>query len=1131
MSRTKKRNASEAFEAGTDGTEATKKRHKKRQSKHQRTEISDHDDAAAQLQRESQQSSTEPAPATAAEQTAEPSQQERKSRKRKKKDKAAKDVAPEQIGDAVDTGSPAIHFEADTLDHDAFDGLTKKEKKMMIKKAKKQRKLEEQTAESASTPTQEMEPQGVQSPTASEPALARQEVLVDKVEHGEHEKISEGQRKKLRKKSSLARHSSAGLAGRISRSQDVDPEDVVTVPEDASTSSGEVAAAARTVHTNALQNRIEAAPIPKRRRKSKTKALQDEAGWSLSDSTAGSFLDQDPLLTDDDQFLILPTRNEIRIYSTSTSLLVRTLPLGRRKVCSCVISKSTPSRLLVGTTDGRITTFDWTRGRPGQDWKSSKGLQSLVAMSSRGPRKEELVMAMHSGAEESRMSILALDPETKEAKTLQVLISRPLLNADVQLFEEAGIILASSGRRLIIGSSSGLQVSNYTQSAVTWREFTLPDKPTSVDGRIVDVQEKPVRKRLDVVVGLKTGSIVLYEDLLYKFIGKEKKVGAPIAGRFLNWHREAVNTVKWSRDGNYLISGGSETVLLIWQLDTNKQQYLPHLSTDVLRLNVSRDGSSYALLLADNSVMVLSTSDLKPTTNIALLATARNGIGRVAAAIDPSKSGHVIISVPRATSLMDEASVLQTYDFLSDLQISRQALTRTLTTTVNIGPEGQSIREPNTAHLDISFDGKWLMTVEQWRSPAQDMNGVLLEDEKDSRDRQAETTFRFWIRNEDENDWELVNRVDQPHDSHKVFAISHNPSHVEFASTASDGVILYWTPKARKRDGVSVRDQKGRQLYNWAVSRSITCLPTTKISAAALSYSQDGSVVAASYMTSGSPQWTYLIENTAKAPSHYMTGLFHSGEENANIDTAFVDQYLLTTTSSTLTIYDSIDSTLLKSITFPEEYDLRGKQKCHLLAANPLDGTFALAMNPADETGRAKIFVFDLRNGFNTSNVGSGTDETSSDELFVARFKSSFTCLFASPTSPGYVVIDGNSEIRQVRGVSSVISKSRPGVNSYKAGSFKGLDAIFGGSGLGSRKTIDPPAATSITAGTDAMDIDTAADNTASSSLQGIFNQDPTQTPTVSSLFERIVGLFKKPHVPLEETLNDRTQQQALAST
>ncbi|KPI42756.1 U3 small nucleolar RNA-associated protein 17 [Cyphellophora attinorum] len=1071
MSQGSKRKATEAFEAVQDHEQQTSKKRRNRKNKHKRQESGDNDDAAQQLQRESQQSGIN---------------------------------SPSPVGD------PAFATSA-------------------VRKPKRRKsKRKDQPSSEASPPVETSDERRDGEPT--EPLGGDDHLRQNDDMHGRKEPESQRKRKKNRRGGKrLNKHAdqdkdiSAGLEARIERPEVVDLAQIAQALERVSNSSDDVASVERLAKSRPLEDRIEKPTVPKKRRKHRPKSRPDEAlvsdqEWSLSDATAGSFLIQDPLLTDDDKHVILPTRNGVRIYSAATSLLVRTLSMGHRTISTCTFAKSDPAILFVGNTDGTITQWDWTSGRLLHQWKSSKGLRRLISMISRGPADSELVIALHDPTfEDRRLIVYALDPDNKKATNIQLLMSRTGLNPEIQLFEEAGIIIVSALSRLIIGSSTSFQIPNYTQSTPTWREFPLPSNVSCVDGRVSDVQAKPPRKRLDVVVGLNDGSILLYEDLLHKLVSKEKKKEGSINARSLNWHRAAVNTAKWSRDGNYVISGGSETVLVIWQLDTNKQQFLPHLSTDIVRLTVSKRGSSYALHLGDNSIMVLSTSDLSPTANIALLAGGRALNGRMPTVADHTKAGHLLAAVPRANTSSDQTSILQTYDFSSDMQISRQALTRNLTTTVNVGPEGQQIKEPSISHLGMSYEGRWLMTTEQWRPAVRDSSGVLLAEDADSSRRGFETSLRFWSRNEDENDWELVNRVDQPHESSKILALSQNPARVEFATTASDGTVLYWTPKARRRDGVPVRNQSGQQLYNWGVARAVSCVVGSNITAAALSYSQDGSVVAASYMTSAGPQWTYLIPDAADLPMHGVTALFNS--IRSSIATTFVDQHLLTLTSTSFTVYDTVNSSIIKSISLGGDLSLQSESKCHHLAANPLDGTFALGLNPSEDILPGRVLVFDLRAALDDLDPSLGTSElhdvTSPAVLFDGLVDGQITSLLASPTSPGYIVIDSSSEIRQVRAgfSSSRRSKSGPG---YKQDSFKGLDAIFGKSSPAeqSEAQSQPPALD-----TDVMEIDEEVTAGRPKTIDNIFGfQSSTEVPSVHDLFERVVSLFRKPEAQWSTT-------------
>jgi NET1-associated nuclear protein 1 (U3 small nucleolar RNA-associated protein 17) len=45
----------------------------------------------------------------------------------------------------------------------------------------------------------------------------------------------------------------------------------------------------------------------------------------------------------------------------------------------------------------------------------------------------------------------------------------------------------------------------------------------------------------------------------------------------VHWHASAVNCLSFSPDGTYLMSGGREGVLVLWQVETGSQNFLPRL--------------------------------------------------------------------------------------------------------------------------------------------------------------------------------------------------------------------------------------------------------------------------------------------------------------------------------------------------------------------------------------------------------------------------------------------------------------------------------------------------------------------------------------------------------------------------
>lgn len=90
--------------------------------------------------------------------------------------------------------------------------------------------------------------------------------------------------------------------------------------------------------------------------------------------------------------------------------------------------------------------------------------------------------------------------------------------------------------------------------------------------------------------------------------------------RLLHWHAHAVSSLSFTPNGAYLLSGGEESVLVIWQLHTGKKEFVPRLGAPISTVSVlsSRNGSGeeeYLLGLADATYTFVGATTLKVTRN------------------------------------------------------------------------------------------------------------------------------------------------------------------------------------------------------------------------------------------------------------------------------------------------------------------------------------------------------------------------------------------------------------------------------------------------------------------------------------------------------------------------------------
>lgn len=506
-----------------------------------------------------------------------------------------------------------------------------------------------------------------------------------------------------------------------------------------------------------------------------------------------------------------------------------------------------------------------------------------------------------------------------------------------------------------------------------------------------------------------------------------------------------------------MISGGTETVLVLWQLDTGKRQFLPHLSATIQNVVVSPRGTSYAINLADNSTMVLSTTELSPTANIAGIQSCslnllrpkdahisrvkedslfRPLLQRTPAVINPAFPHQILLGVGQTQEIdsRDPAIMsvpfLQTFDLGSNHNISRQALTRTNVTNVNVAPTAHKISEPRITHIQISHDGRWLATVDEWMPSKHDLDfiahkGGLIEEERKKR---REVYLKFWQWSADADKWELVSRIDAPHDnadalggSGKILDLAADPASLRFATVGEDGVVRTWYAKTRKRDGVVVQGKEGQPLRNWYCQHAIS-LDRAELagissyskgqappSTGSVAFSEDGSLLAAA-CGGDNDGLLHFLNPTTGAMSLSQTHLY----DGDIIKIALLGKSLITL-SNEICVYDVVSENIRYSIKLNDSIvSLSTEQKREMmhLAIDKRSQSFAVSMPvrvegeiPSDlealilPTTGSEVVIFQ-------------TDDV--EPQHVEELPSITTALLPAVTSDGFLVLDSAAELRTI---------------------------------------------------------------------------------------------------------------------
>ncbi|EXJ62067.1 hypothetical protein A1O7_02500 [Cladophialophora yegresii CBS 114405] len=808
---------------------------------------------------------------------------------------------------------------------------------------------------------------------------------------------------------------------------------------------------------------------PRRERPQKAKVNKDE--WSVATTRGGIFIDQDPLLTDDDQHLILPTHSEIQVYSTKTSLRVRSLRLdSKSNITSCSLSTCDRNKLYVSCSNGLISLWDWTSGTRLAEFNSGKCARQILPLQSQ-EADEAVLLLQDDGPGTKNLVVYLVNTSRGTFSEKQTVLRGSAFSPCVRSYGHGRVLVACVADRLLVGQSQHTE-DQYLEFSYTWRELTTPGPVTSFDAQLKSGKSKTSRKvpYLDVAVGLNDGVIMHYEDILFKLIGMEKKnktSAGDITARRLHWHRTAVNTVKWSRDGNYIISGGNETVLVIWQLDSNRRQYLPHLSTPILNLTVSAVGSAYGLRLADNSVMILSTADLLPSTNVTGLALGQPSQTSSTLLLHPRTPNRLLAAISCDSFHSKLPTFLQVYDLDSSLQLTRQALTRNMVTASNVAPSGLPVREPSVTCMDLSHDGKWLATIDQWTPHEQDLETMYVNsDDKALRGRAIETNLRIWLWNESSDNFEQVTRIDEPHKAgpNSVLGLHFNPARLELATIGADGNVRIWTAKARHRNGIAVRNNANDQLYTWTSSRAVHCNDNALSEAepatsAALAYGEDGSVIAASWSfpipaahsaikSTTHTRFVHLIDPSSGSIAFSAPSLLSAGYAKL----LFNGRYLLAL-SSKLGIFDTIlCEEVPSSLELGEAYTPPKSNAPIFLARNKYDGTVAVGVGKSERPRGYKVSVLefnDITAGGMPADAGAGVG-VSVKVVYQGQFTGVLKGLLALTSGAGFLMIDERNQTRVLRQTGSAkealtVTRSVGGRRGAETEEVtRSLDSIFG---------------------------------------------------------------------------------------
>ncbi|KAI8982312.1 hypothetical protein BDF20DRAFT_912490 [Mycotypha africana] len=283
-----------------------------------------------------------------------------------------------------------------------------------------------------------------------------------------------------------------------------------------------------------------------------------------------------------------------------------------------------------------------------------------------------------------------------------------------------------------------------------------------------------------------------------------------------HWHHMPVDCLKFMEDGSYLMSGGQEAVIVIWQLDTGHKQFLPRMGGGVTSITISPNHRYYCVGLKDNSIRLINSISQTIEQVIQGLQYAK-----AESNMNPLSTGLIIEPRNRHVVLNGVQGSLQFYNAIADSHVMDLEVVP-MNRIVRSGE--REIIHAHVAHVAFLRSGEWMATV----------------DMRDDKITTPELFLKFWQWDPDTQSYKLHTRVDYPHTKPITSLIFNPTSHYRH----SKGLMAITTSEDKTFKVWNLSQSGSNNQAAW-VCRSVGVYrddtPTTA------TFSEDGSILAVAF--------------------------------------------------------------------------------------------------------------------------------------------------------------------------------------------------------------------------------------------------------------------------------------------
>ncbi|KAL1916581.1 uncharacterized protein VTP21DRAFT_5772 [Calcarisporiella thermophila] len=536
------------------------------------------------------------------------------------------------------------------------------------------------------------------------------------------------------------------------------------------------------------------------------KAITHTKTLSVSKVSGGPLSQFPVIFTNDSRYFFCCASTSIKIYSVATGELVRTLSSsesGHRDTITCTLVNPTDSNQLYSASlDGTVKLWDISDfsllkthdiGSPVTHMAIHPSDPDFiyVATLKASKKRQHQIQKQVSGIEK-RNTIVLRFPLSSSANVIRLLKTKKC----------SGMCLSSDGEHLIVGASRKLHVCKAKGKSTDVRTYISPEPITCLALHPTEAC---------IATGDEIGKITMW----YCFSGEQ--IESPVTS-VLHWHAHRVNNLAFSNDGRYLLSGGEEAVLVIWQLETGHRQFLPRLGSEIRTITISPDQRFYALGHMDNSVRIITSLNLQIKQAVQGLKYAQTNHET-----NPFTTGLVMEPRSRNIVLNGLPGTIQFYNARTDKHVLELEVSPTNRVTRS---DNKHITVSHVDHVAFSRSGEWMATV----------------DSRDDENTKPELYLKFWQFDPDTQSYILNTRADYPHEKEvtRVVFHPHAKESPMCVTVSRDGKFKVWQLQRHSTESTSENEMETA----WTCRSTGYYRDYVPTDAA---FSNDGSILAVAY--------------------------------------------------------------------------------------------------------------------------------------------------------------------------------------------------------------------------------------------------------------------------------------------